>query len=99
MNSKGGWEQSDDAYKFGNATAKRFDEPNAFVIMSFGAGANADDAFDCMVAAMPFGQIAIHGDEANRVLARQLVDSDRVRFCPFIGLPFDAFGVAGVKTR
>ena len=46
---------------------------------------------------MRFG-VAIHGDEANRVLARELHDADRVRFTPFVGLPLDAFSMAAVKS-
>ncbi|MCD0460076.1 hypothetical protein [Roseiconus lacunae] len=91
------WKEVDGHYELGDARAERFDDVPVFVIRTFGRGADAESAFNCIRAAMPHGQIAIDGAEENRVIARLLVDNDSVKFAPFVGLPFDAFGVAAVK--
>jgi hypothetical protein len=97
MNDLPQWSKVDDEYRHGDARAEQFDDPPAFVIQTFGPGADADTAFACILSAMPFGLIAINGAEENRTLARELVDQDRVQFSPFVGLPFDAIGVVAVK--
>jgi hypothetical protein len=99
MNDATQWEETESGYRLRAAEARKFDDPDAFVIMTFGSDATADTAFDCIVAAMRFGQmIAIRGDEENRILARELHHSGRVQFAPFVGLPFEAFAVAAVKA-
>ena len=97
MTQSAEWTKVDDHYELGDARAEMFDDIPAFVIRTFGADADADSAFECIVAAMPYGQIAIDGDEKNRVVARLLHEDKRVKFGPFVGLPFDAFCVAAIK--
>jgi len=99
MSSETQWKETADGFTRGNAKAQRFPDVNAFVILTFGEDATAESAFECIAEAMRFGQIAIHGDESNRILARELHHADRVKFAPFVGLPFDAFGVAAIKTE
>jgi hypothetical protein len=102
MQPKPTWIEDEGGFHFEGARAQRFDDPGddpgVFVIRTFGPGANADKAFECICAAMQFGLIAIDAEEQNRDLAKQLAADGRVKFAPFVGLPFKAIGVAAVKT-
>jgi hypothetical protein len=100
MDGERQWQQTADGFTFGSAQAGWFDDEDAFVILTFGAEATADTALECIVAAARAGhKIVIRADEANRAVAGLLHDDGRVRFGPFVGLPFTAFAVQAIKRE
>jgi len=73
------WQQFGNEWRYGDMTAERVADDNAFVITGFGAAPDPDNVFPAIQAAMAFGQIRLRITRETRPVINQLTADLRIK--------------------
>ena len=92
------WTGDAGRFTYGEVTAERAADDNAFVLTSFGPRPDADLAFAAIVAARQFGMIRLRVTPETKPTIDALTSDKRIKCVPALGTQFPELGVMAIKT-
>ncbi len=91
------WKQEGDQFRFGEISAERAADDDAFVITSFGANCEIDQAFSAIEAAMRFGKIRLRVTPQTKSTIEALTGGGRIKCVRTVGTEHEELGIMGIK--
>jgi hypothetical protein len=91
------WNQEGDQFRFGEISAERATDDNAFVITSFGADPEIDQVFSAIEAAMRFGKIRLRVTPQTKATIEKLTTGGRIKCVRTVGTEHEELGIMGIK--
>jgi hypothetical protein len=89
--------ETSDRFTFGEITAERAADDNAFVITSLGSQPDADQTFAAIQAAMQFGMIRLRVTPQSKPTLDALTGDGRIKCARTIGTEQPELGVMGIR--